>query len=259
MTGKTKVHRLPRLTREGLLKLSRELGKPEHQLALLGEGNTSAVIDEEAFLVKASGAELRTLKADQLVRVRFDKILPMLDQELDQVETEEALLASRVDRKGLKPSVETIFHAWLLRQEGVSFVGHTHPLDVNKILCSERAPEFAERRLFPDEVVYCGPKSLLVNYVDPGAKLAAAIRDGWKRYVADNGYTPRLILIVNHGLIAVGPTPEAVLAATLMAVKAAKILIGASGLGGPVFMDPKEVTHIHNRLDEHFRQKQLKL
>ncbi|MEK6570685.1 MAG: class II aldolase/adducin family protein [Bacteroidota bacterium] len=245
--------------REKLLKLSRELGKSEYRLALLGEGNTSAVVDEETFLVKASGAELRILKANQLVRVRFDKILPMVDQELDQVQTRDALLASRVDSKTLRPSVETIFHAWLLRQEGVKFVGHTHPLEVNKILCSGRAAEFAERRLFPDEVVYCGPKSLLIEYVDPGAKLAAAVRVGWKNFVADNGFAPRLILIANHGLVAIGSTPEAVLAATLMAVKAAEIFIDACALGGPVFMDPKEVYHIHNRLDEHYRRRQIEV
>jgi len=244
---------------EKLLGLSHELGKPEHRLAILGEGNTSAGIDEKTFFIKASGAELRTLRRDQLVRVRFDAILPMLDQELDQEQTRDTLLAARADPKSLKPSVEAIFHAWLLRQEGVKFVGHTHATEVNKILCSERAMDFAERRLFPDEVVYCGPKSLLIDYIDPGAKLAAAIRDRWNQFVVDNGYTPRLILIINHGLIAVGSAPEAVLATTLMTVKAAEIFAGACALGSPVFMDPKEVFRIHSRLDEHYRRELLKL
>jgi rhamnose utilization protein RhaD (predicted bifunctional aldolase and dehydrogenase) len=248
-----------RSVQEGLLKLSRELGKPEHRLAILGEGNTSAAIDEKTFFIKASGAELRTLRRDQLVRVRFDGILPMLDQELDQEQTRDTLLAARVDSKSLKPSVEAIFHAWLLRKAGAKFIAHTHPTEVNKILCSERAEDFAERRLFPDEVVYCGPKSLLIDYVDPGAKLAAAIRDRWNQFVVENGYTPRLILIANHGLIAVGSAPEAILAATLIAVKAAEIFAGACALGGPVYMDPKEVFRIHSRLDEHYRREQLKL
>jgi rhamnose utilization protein RhaD (predicted bifunctional aldolase and dehydrogenase) len=247
-----------RSIQEGLLKLSHELGKPEHRLAILGEGNTSAAIDERTFFIKASGAELRRLRRDQLVRVRFDGILPMLDQELDQVQTRDTLLAARADPKSLKPSVEAVFHAWLLRQEGVKFIAHTHATEVNKILCSERAKDFAERRLFPDEVVYCGPKSLLVEYVDPGAKLAAAIRDRWNQFVVQNGYAPRLILIVSHGLVAVGSGPETVLAATLIAVKAAEVFMGACALGDPVFMDSKEVFRIHSRLDEHYRQKQLK-
>ena len=246
-----------RSVQEELLKLSRELGKPEHRLAILGEGNTSAAVDEKTFFIKASGAELRTLRRDQLVRVRFDGILPMLDQELDQVQTRDTLLAARVDPRSSKPSVEAIFHAWLLGQEGVKFIAHTHPTEVNKILCTERAKDFSERRLFPDQVVYCGPKSLLINYVDPGAKLAGAIRDRWNQFVVEDGYTPRLILIANHGLIAVGSGPEAVLAATLIAVKAAEVFMGACALGDPVFMDSKEVFRIHSRLDEHYRQKQL--
>ncbi|MGA9364038.1 MAG: class II aldolase/adducin family protein [Bacteroidota bacterium] len=242
-----------------LLKLSHELGKPEYRLAIFGEGNTSALVDEKTFFIKASGAELRTLRRDQLVRVRFETVLPMLDRELDQDQIRDTLLASRVDPKSLKPSVETIFHAWLLKQEGVKFIAHTHPTEVNKILCSGRAEDFAERRLFPDEVVYCGPKSLLLEYVDPGARLATAIRDRWNQFVVKSGYTPRLILIANHGLVAVGSSPEAVLAATLIAVKAAEVFAGACALGNPVFMDPEEVFHIHSRLDEHYRQKQLKL
>jgi rhamnose utilization protein RhaD (predicted bifunctional aldolase and dehydrogenase) len=248
-----------RSIQEGLLKLSHELGKPEHRLAILGEGNTSAAIDDKTFFIKASGAELRRLRRDQLVRVRFERVLPMLERELDQDQIRDTLLASRVDPKGLKPSVETIFHAWLLKQEGVKYIAHTHPSEVNKILCSGWAKDFAERRLFPDEVVYCGPKSLLIDYVDPGAKLAAAIRDRWNRFVAENGYTPRLILIANHGLIAIGSAPEAVLAATLVAAKAAEIFAGACALGSPVFMDSEEVFRIHSRLDEHYRQKQLRL
>ena len=243
---------------ERLLKLSRELGKPEHRLAILGEGNTSAAIDDKTFFIKASGAELGKIRRDQLVQVRFETVLPMLDRELDQEQIRDTLLASRVDPKGLKPSVETIFHAWLLRQEGVKYIAHTHPTEVNKILCSGRAKEFAERRLFPDEVVYCGPKSLLIDYVDPGTRLGAAIRDRWNQFVGENGYTPQLILIGNHGLIAVGSSPEAVLAATLVAVKAAEVFVGACALGDPVFMDLKEVFRIHSRLDEHYRQKQLK-
>ena len=245
--------------RKALLDLSHHLGKADNRLVILGEGNTSASVDEEVFLVKASGTELRALKENELVRVRFDRILPMLDQDLNQQETLQFLLDARVDPEDLRPSVETAFHAWLLKQEGVDFVGHTHPDDINKILCSERAEDFAENRLFPDEVVCCGPKSLLIGYVDPGTLLAAAIRKGWEGFVADHGFGPRLILVRNHGLLAVGSSPGVALTATLMAVKAAGIFLGACALGEPVFMDPREVSRIHERMDEHYRQKRLNL
>ena len=249
---------LPKI-RETLLQLSHELGRPEHRLAILGEGNTSARVDEETFLVKASGSELRNLQSEQLVQVRFDRILTLLEQPLDDAATNEALLAARVDAAAAKPSVETSFHAWLLRQEGVNFVGHTHSIEVNKILCSDKAELFAMRRLFPDEIVCCGPRSLLIEYVDPGTLLAIAIRDGWKNFVAENGFAPRLILLKNHGMIAVGASAGAVLATTFMAMKAAEIFNGACANGEVIFMPEHEVQRIYSRQDEHYRQRMLEL
>jgi len=68
-----------------------------------------------------------------------------------------------------------------------------------------------------------------------------------------------VILLENHGLIALGGTPQAVLATTLMAVKSAEIYFGAAALGGPVFMSPEMVERIAGRPDEHYRQKALGL
>jgi rhamnose utilization protein RhaD (predicted bifunctional aldolase and dehydrogenase) len=249
----------PATIRDTLLQLSHELGKPEHRLAILGEGNASARVDEATFLVKASGSELRSLLPEQLVQVRFDRILALLEQNLDDAATNEALLAARVEASAPKPSVETSFHAWLLRQEGVNFVGHTHSIEVNKILCSDKAELFATRRLFPDEIVCCGPRSLLIEYVDPGTLLALAIREGWQKFVKENGFAPRLILLKNHGMIAVGASSGAVLATTFMTIKAAEIFNGACANGEVVFMPPNEVQRIYSRQDEHYRQRMLKL
>ncbi len=246
-------------TRKRLLALSLELGKPGNRLAILGEGNTSAFVDDDTFFVKASGSQMGTLDLRQLPQVRFDRILPLLDQELDEEATQTALLAALIDPDAPRPSVETAFHAWLLQQENVNFVGHTHPVEVNKILCADKAGLFARRRLFPDEVVCCGPSSLLINYVNPGAELARSIRSGWEQFTGEHGFTPKLILLRNHGMIAVGSTPESVLATTAMAVKAAEIFNGAHVLGEVAFMAPEEVDRIHNRLDEKYRREQLSL
>ena len=164
-------------TQDTLLELSHFLGEEKRQLAILGEGNTSARIDEHTFLVKASGSCLQTLTSEDLVACRFDSLLPMLDQDTmsDQV-IEDLLLASRVDVSAKKPSVETLFHAYLLSLEGVHFVGHTHSIAVNQILCSPRASQFATRKLFPDEIVCCGARSVLIPYTDPGLSLSKSIR-----------------------------------------------------------------------------------
>src|SRR5580658_9552578 len=107
-----------------LLRLSRELGREERDLAILGEGNTSCRLDEDTFLVKASGSSLATLEENQLVACRFAYLLPLLaTAELSDTDIEQALLNSRVDANAPKPSVEAVFHAYLLTLPGVSVVG----------------------------------------------------------------------------------------------------------------------------------------
>ena len=241
-----------------LLNLSHELGREDRRLAILGEGNTSARVDETMFVVKASGSHLGTLDARGVTTCRFQPLLELLDaKEADDDDVENVLLAARVDPEARKPSVEAMFHAWLLTLPGVQYVGHTHPLAVNAVLCSERAAEFASRRLFPDEVVCCGAESVLVPYIDPGLSLARAIRTAIEEHHASAGEIPRVVLLRNHGLIALGATPAAVLAATLMANKAAEIFLGASALGGPGFLEAEQVTRISGRRDEHYRRRAL--
>jgi rhamnose utilization protein RhaD (predicted bifunctional aldolase and dehydrogenase) len=245
-----------------LLKLSHDLGREDRGLAMLGEGNTSCRLDEETFLVKASGSCLANLEASQLVACRFSVLLPLLKAaEMTDAEVEKALLASRVDSTQPKPSVEAVFHAYLLTLPGIEVVGHTHPIAVNQILCAGNEPSrrFALERRFPDEIVCCGAKSALVPYVDPGTTLAQAIWQETEKFVIAESRPPRVILLQNHGFIAIGATTGSVLATTLMAEKTAKIFVGASALGSPVALTPKNVARIDTRPDEHYRQRMLKL
>ena len=245
---------------EPLLALSHDLGREDRRLAILGEGNTSMRLSPETFAVKASGSNLATLSAAGLSACRFRGLLDLLERRAASDTTiEETLLDARVDAAARKPSVEAMFHAWLLTLPGVNFVGHTHPVAVNGVLCSPKAAAFARRRLFPDEIVCCGPASVLVPYTDPGLKLAQAIRRGVETFRRQHGIVPRVILLQNHGLIALGATPAAVLAATLMTVKAAEITLGAAALGGPRYITPADVARIARRQDEHYRQKTLGL
>ena len=100
---------------------------------------------------------------------------------------------------------------------------------------------------------------MLVPYVHPGVPLALAIRDGVEGHINHFGEAPRLVLLRNHGLIALGKTANSVLAATLMAEKAARIFLGAASVGGPSFMDEENVARIAGWKAEHYRQKVLGL
>ena len=168
---------------------------------------------------------------------------------------------SRVDSSAPKPSVEAVFHAYFLSLPGIDVVGHTHPVAVNSILCAgdEPAKRFANERRFPDEIVCCGAKSVLVPYVDPGTILAQKIMEETDAFITVENRPPRVILLQSHGLITIGATTGSVLAATLMAEKTARIFLGSATLGGAVGLTPRHVARIDSRPDEHYRQKMLKL
>lgn len=247
-------------TISSLITLSHEIGREDRNLCLLAEGNTSAALDAKQFAVKASGCSLRSLQESDLTLCDTAKVLELLSKRnIKDDAVDAALLDARVDSSARKPSVEAMFHAWLLGLDGVQYVGHCHSLSANQVLCSPRARDFAERRLFPDEIVCCGPASVFIPYADPGLPLAREIRDRTNAFIQQTGYVPRLILLQNHGIIAVGKTAQAVLACLLMADKAAAIFMGAAALGGPNFLTPQHVERIAGRPDEAYRQRQLKM
>jgi rhamnose utilization protein RhaD (predicted bifunctional aldolase and dehydrogenase) len=242
----------------GLLDLSRQLGDPAKSFCILGEGNTSIEVDEKSMAVKASGSVLASLtEADVTVCQRAPLLAALEDRSLSDADMKALLETVKVDPEARRPSIETLFHAWLLSLPGVHLVGHTHPLAVNQVLCSPRARDFAERRLFPDEIVLCGSASVFVPYTDPGLPLAREVRDRVKSFILQHDTTPRLILLQNHGIIALGSTVSSVMACTLMADKAAAIFAGAAAMGGPNFLTTSHVERIATRPDEHVRQRRL--
>jgi rhamnose utilization protein RhaD (predicted bifunctional aldolase and dehydrogenase) len=241
-----------------LVAMSRHLGDPSLDYAILGEGNTSARASIDTFWVKASGSELRTIDETRFVEVRFDGVLALLDAgDLRDAEVKARLDAAKVDPAvKARPSVETILHAFALQLDGVNFVGHTHPTAVNAIMCSKQAEAAIKGRLFPDEIVYCGPAPVYIPYTDPGVPLARTVRDSIVEYIEEFDENPKVILMQNHGLIALGKTALEVQHITAMYVKAARVLLGTYALGGPNFFSPETVARIHTRPDEHYRRKE---
>lgn len=239
-----------------LVEFSRRLGEPANDYAILGEGNTSATVDDETFFVKASGATLHGIGPEGFVHVRSAPVLEMLDEaQLTDDAIRDGMMAACVDCTARRPSVETLFHAYFLSLPGVRFVGHTHPTPVNAILCARGGRALLEGRIFPDEIVCCGVAPAWIPYTDPGQPLARAIRVYTEQYRKEHGVYPRILLMENHGLIALGDTPQAVESATAMFVKTCRILLGAATLGGPRFLSEENVRRIYTRPDEKYRER----
>jgi len=238
-----------------LIRLSHELGREDRALAILGEGNTSADLGDDTFLVKASGSQLGTIDEPGFTRVNSAPVLEAIDHpELSDDEVRKVLEASRVDSAARLPSVETFLHALCLKKAGAKWVGHTHPVSVLGVLCSKLGAEPFLRHIFPDEIVVCGRNLAVVPYVDPGIRLAVAVRDSLRRFMDEHGAAPKVILMVNHGPVALGQTDRDVLNIMLMLDKWARILVSNFALGGPQFLESSISDRIENRPDEHYRR-----
>lgn len=235
-----------------LLELAHEIGREGRTLALLGEGSVSARVGPGQFLVSSAGSRLGGLSASEVAVCDQKKLLALMDKKLaPDTAVEQGLLDARTDAQAARPCLEAVIHAWLMTLEGVQFIGHCHPVTASQILCSPRARDFAERRMFADEVLACGAASVYVPYADPGLLLAREVRDRTTGFIKDHGFVPRLVVLQNHGIMALGATMRGVVECLLTADKAATIFVGAAAMGGPNFLLPQHVDRIAHRTPHH--------
>lgn len=237
-----------------LIDMTRYLGDPGEDFAMLGEGNTSARVDDDTMLVKASGTSMRDITENGFLKVSISKVVEVLDDpNAGDDEVTENFKRSVEPGETRRPSTEAMLHATLLQVPEYRFVGHAHPVYVNVLMCSKHAEEAAQGRLFPDQIVSMGHKSVYVPYVDPGLVLAREVKRRFEQFVEEEGELPKSILMQNHGLITMGDTPRAVTSAMMMSEKAMRIMAGAYMAGEPNFLPPEQVDRIHTRPDEHYR------
>ena len=211
-----------------------DLAKAVSGFTISGEGNVS-VRDGDTFLIKASGTDLISLTRDDLVRCDLD--------------------GNALEGEEKKPSMEVSFHAWILKTfSDINCVCHTHPTHTNKILCSGRISDFANKRLFPDQVVRNGVKSCIVPYATPGIKLRNSIMESVGNFIITNKYFPKLILLKNHGIITASSSINDCIISTLMCEKSAEIFIGAKMLNDIQFLTQDEVDAVDTDPSEKYRR-----
>ncbi len=228
-----------------LLKFAHQLGEPEREYVIYGEGDCSARVDSKTFLLKAAGRHLVGVQEDDFVPMAFEPLLELVTRRPNARPPEvEKCLEAAAARRHVAPSKEAFFHAVLLDLPNVHFIAHTHPTFVAGILASPKAEAFAAMRLFPAHVHLCGPRSLFVPYMDPGLHLAVELRIRLENHMNQYGDPPVTIMLANHGMIALGKTVEGALAATGMTQKAARAYVTAQSCGGAVPLPEADVTRL---------------
>ncbi len=156
-----------------LLARSRAIGADE-RLVVHGGGNTSCKttgVDHRGttrslLVIKASGADLRTLDAQGVVALFLDDLLAARGRAaMDDESMVEFLAHSRADLGPRRPSIETLLHAFLPSRH----IDHVHA-DAICALTNGPRPEETVREALGGDVAY-------LPYERPGFGLASAVAD----------------------------------------------------------------------------------
>lgn len=184
---------------EALAAMSQKYGG-NTDFVLAGGGNTSYKTDRMLF-VKGSGTSLATIKPEDFVVMRRDRLEAIWDKTYpeDDDAREAAVLAdmmaARADGEDRRPSVEALLHSLFPH----SYVLHVHPAIVNGLTCGADGERLCAQ-LFPDAV--------WIPEVKPGYTLAALCREVCAEYEKAHGSFPSLMLLENHGVFFAGETTE---------------------------------------------------
>jgi rhamnose utilization protein RhaD (predicted bifunctional aldolase and dehydrogenase) len=235
-----------------LVALTRRLGDPAADLVVLAEGNTSVRLDDDRFAVKASGSRMDAADTADFVVGELAELIAVLENgAADQAELT-CLLSAGVTRA----SIETLVHVAALAA-GAEWVAHTHPTAVVGLLAVTDAEALWSAPLFPDEAVVLGEPAW-VPYAAPGITLGRRVHAAIRERLDRDGVPPRLVLLGNHGIVALGATAAEVETITTMAVKAARVRAVALSAGTPAPLDVRHARELAGRPDEAARRALLR-
>jgi rhamnulose-1-phosphate aldolase/alcohol dehydrogenase len=173
----------------------------EESLVLWGGGNNSVKDTGTDLLgqtipimyIKGSGSDMKSIVPRQFPAVRLDYIEPLLERDSLSDEDMVAYLARcLLDPAAVRPSIETLLHAFLPWRA----VLHTHA-DAILALTNTNGREQTVRECFGDSVI-------TVPYLLPGFKLSKLVGLAGRQNRNADG-----LILMNHGLITWGDTPQA--------------------------------------------------
>ena len=163
------MREIPEATLDRFVDACHEVAR--HGLVRCSCGNLSMRVDEECFLVTATGSWMSNLTRDQVAVCRLDDGTSLNDK---------------------KPSSETGFHAGILRSRSdVNVVLHFQTPCATTVAC--QPANHVDFSLIPEVPFYIGPVAR-VPYFTPGSEaLAAAVTQAMR--------THDMVLLSNHGQV----------------------------------------------------------
>jgi L-ribulose-5-phosphate 4-epimerase len=201
--------------REEVWRLHLEL--PKNNLVAWTSGNVSARDPESGYVViKPSGLKYEEMEPAHMVVVTLD---------------------GQLVEGNMKPSSDTASHLYIYRQRpDINGIVHTHSAYATAFAAlGQPIPVYLTA--IADEFggpIPCGDFAL-IGGEEIGQVVVEAI-----------GHSPA-VLLKNHGVFTVGPTPEAALKAAVMVEDNARTVWLALQIGKPDEISPEDVTKLHHR------------
>ena len=183
-----------------LVYQSRLIGA-DSSLVLWGGGNTSLKVMEPDFRgrecrvmrVKGSGTDMKSIQRQGFPGVLLEDVLPLFEREdISDEEMVEYLNHCLVEPNAPSPSIETLLHAFLPQASIV----HSHADAILSITNTEN-PQKHLSDVFGDLVT-------VVPYRRPGFLLSKEVAQA-----AQENPSSRGVVLLNHGLVTWGDTPQA--------------------------------------------------
>lgn len=240
---------------QALVNLCRESGRSENDLVILAEGNAAVCLGDTQW-VTTSGSRLSTLGLDDVVATKPEAILAAVESGCSAEDWARVTAAERTSSEQV-PSIESPMHAVAAALTGAAWTLHTHPTALLGLLTTDEWEFFAETPLFPDQIVVCGPSMCPLPYVDPGRTLAEATWRVLSEFHLTKGSWPKVLLMANHGMLAIGASAEEAFNITAMTVKAARVWTAAASMGIPRGLSTTDAARIDSRPDEQHRRRAL--
>ncbi len=172
----------------------------EESLVLWGGGNTSIKTVEKDFFgmpqrvlrIKGSGSDLKSVEAKDFPALNLDKVLPLLDREhMSDEAMVDFLDHCLMESSAPRPSIETLLHAFLPFKSVV----HSHADAILSLTNTKKHKDIIRKAL--------GDSIIVLPYTRPGFKLSKDSAVGLGKQNNANG-----LILVNHGLVTWGNTPE---------------------------------------------------
>ncbi|WP_199433435.1 class II aldolase/adducin family protein [Qaidamihabitans albus] len=215
-----------------LVELTRALGARGRDQAILAEGNTSCRLDGERIVVKTSGSNMERATAADFVVADTAPLVEMLhDPGATQADLTAALDAGEHDGRRVRASIETLVHVAVQAVSPARWVAHTHPTAVVGLLASVGAERVFAEAVYSDEAVVLADP-LFVPYAEPGLALGKVVHRSLRRRFEETGELPRLVLLANHGIVAIADSAAGAQGICEMAVKSATVRQIALAAGG---------------------------